>query len=63
MSQSDLGTAAAVISDITNFPKLADRLQQGLLDELFLGRADDPSRRVQQPIPRSTSTAPCSRRR
>ena len=39
MSQSDLGTAAAVTRDISNFPKLADRLQQGLLDELFLGRA------------------------
>ena len=30
MSQSDLGSAAAVTSDISNFPKLADRLQQGL---------------------------------
>ncbi len=39
MSQSDLGTAVSITTDVSNFPKLADRLQQGLLDELFLGRA------------------------
>jgi hypothetical protein len=39
MSQSDLGVTATIVNDITKFPKLADRLQQGLLDELFLGRA------------------------
>jgi hypothetical protein len=39
MSQSDLGTALAITSDVSNFPKLADRLQQGLLNELYLGRA------------------------
>ena len=39
MAQSDLGTALAITSDVSNFPKLADRLQQGLLDELYLGRA------------------------
>jgi hypothetical protein len=39
MSSSDLGTAAAITGDVSNFPKLADRLQQGLLDELYLGRA------------------------
>ena len=39
MSANDLGSAGAVTADASNFPKLADRLQQGLLDELFLGRA------------------------
>jgi hypothetical protein len=39
MSQSDLGTAFSITSDVSNFPKLADRLQQGLLNELYLGRA------------------------
>ncbi len=39
MSNSDLGTAAAITQDVSNFPKLADRLQQGLLNELYLGRA------------------------
>jgi hypothetical protein len=39
MSQSDLATALAITSDVSNFPKLADRLQQGLLNELYLGRA------------------------
>src|SRR6185295_17103331 len=32
MSESDLPTALAITSDVSNFPKLADRLQQGLLD-------------------------------
>ena len=48
MSQSDLGNTARVTSDISNFPKLADRLQQGLLDELFLGRVMIDPERVQQ---------------
>jgi hypothetical protein len=39
MSQSDLGTAFLITTDVSNFPKLADRLQQGLLNELYLGRA------------------------
>jgi hypothetical protein len=39
MSQADLGTAFQITSDVSNFPKLADRLQQGLLNELVLGRA------------------------
>jgi hypothetical protein len=39
MSQSDLPIALAITGDVSNFPKLADRLQQGLLDELYLGRA------------------------
>ncbi len=38
MSSGDLPTALAITSDVSNFPKLADRLQQGLLDELYLGR-------------------------
>jgi hypothetical protein len=39
MSQSDLGTALEILNDVSAFPNLADRLQQGLLDELYLGRA------------------------
>ena len=39
MSQTDLGTAFLITTDVSNFPKLADRLQQGLLNELYLGRA------------------------
>jgi hypothetical protein len=39
MSGSDVPTAVEITSDVSNFPKLADRLQQGLLNELFLGRA------------------------
>jgi hypothetical protein len=38
MSGSDVGHTAAILSDLSKFPDLADRLQQGLLDEIFLGR-------------------------
>jgi hypothetical protein len=39
MSSSDIPVPTlAILNDLSNFPKLADRLQQGLLDELYLGR-------------------------
>jgi hypothetical protein len=39
MSGSDVGnTAGAILPDLSNFPMLADRLHQGLLNGLFLGR-------------------------
>jgi hypothetical protein len=39
MSQSDLPAVAGALQDVSRFPAIPDRLQQGLLDELFLGRA------------------------
>ena len=39
MSLSDLPSAVAATQNLSQFPKLTDRLQQGLLDELYLGRA------------------------
>jgi hypothetical protein len=38
MSNADLGTIASILSNLSRFPQLADRLQQGLLNELFLAR-------------------------
>jgi hypothetical protein len=39
MSGGDVGnTAANILPDLSKFPQLADRLQQGLLNELFLSR-------------------------
>ena len=39
MSGGDIpNTVASILSDLSNFPELADRLQQGLLNELFLSR-------------------------
>ena len=38
MSGSDLANTSGILGDLSQFPELADRLQQGLLDELFLGR-------------------------
>jgi hypothetical protein len=44
LSEDDLGNAVSVLRDLSRFPTIADRLQQGILDTLFLGRlmtADD----------------------
>ena len=39
MSRSDLPfPTVPILNDLSSFPKLADRLQQGLLNELYLGR-------------------------
>ncbi len=38
MSEDDIGNAAATLGDITNFDTVADRLQQGVLNQIFLGR-------------------------
>ncbi len=40
MASDDVpGIAADVLTDLTNFPQLSDRVQQGMLQFLFLGRA------------------------
>jgi hypothetical protein len=38
MSDEDLGNAAAILTDLGRFPTLVDRVQQGFLNTLFLGR-------------------------
>jgi hypothetical protein len=39
MSQSDIPVAIGALQELSRFPALPDRLQQGLLDEMYLGRA------------------------
>jgi hypothetical protein len=39
MSTNDLGNTGGILTDLSNFPDLADRTQQGLLNHLYLGRA------------------------
>jgi hypothetical protein len=39
MSGGDIGNTITILQDLSGFPELADRLQQGFLDFLFLGRA------------------------
>lgn len=38
MSSEDVGYAAEALSDISNFPAVPDRLQQGMINTLYLGR-------------------------
>jgi hypothetical protein len=38
MSAEDVPTALAISEDLSRFPRLADRNQQGFLNLLFLGR-------------------------
>ena len=39
MSTPDLPTVAAILGDLSNFPSLPDRAQQGFLNFMYLGRA------------------------
>jgi hypothetical protein len=39
MSKEDIPNDATVSADLSRFPQIADRLQQGILDFLYLGRA------------------------
>lgn len=39
MSESDVPVAILALQELSRFPAIPDRLQQGLLDELYLGRA------------------------
>jgi hypothetical protein len=39
MSSGDLGNTATILTDLSRFPTLVDRLQQAMLDFMFLGRA------------------------
>jgi hypothetical protein len=38
MSQSDIPNVASILTDLSNFPSLADRSQQGILNFMYLGR-------------------------
>jgi hypothetical protein len=38
LSQEDIANAVSTLQDLSRFPTIADRLQQGMLDTLFLGR-------------------------
>ncbi|MDG2307495.1 MAG: hypothetical protein P8R42_23155 [Candidatus Binatia bacterium] len=38
MSEEDISNAVGILSNFANFPTLADRCQQGILNALFLGR-------------------------
>lgn len=38
LSEGDVGYVAEVLSDLSLFPSVADRLQQGIINYLFLGR-------------------------
>jgi hypothetical protein len=39
MSESDIGSVVQALENVSAFPTIPDRLQQGMLDELYLGRA------------------------
>lgn len=38
MSEDDIGNAVEVLGDFSSFDSMADRLQQGVLNQIFLGR-------------------------
>ena len=42
MSTQDMPNIATILGDLSNFASLPDRAQQGFLNFMYLGRADDP---------------------
>jgi hypothetical protein len=38
-SEDDIGVVISTLGDLSNFPKLADRMQQGFVNMIYLGRA------------------------
>ena len=46
MSESDVPVAIGALQELSRFPALPDRLQQGLLDEMYPRPGDDQRRRV-----------------
>jgi hypothetical protein len=38
MSEDDIGNAVATLGEMGQFPTMADRLQQGVLNQIFLGK-------------------------
>ena len=67
MSAEDIPNAVELLSDFSRFPSLADREQQGFLNQLYLGRLLDPPAGLRRrpgvrsglarPVARCTSTA------
>ena len=64
-AREDLPTVASILGELSRFPALPDRTQQGFLDFLFLGRLHDPPAGpglapglpAGRPQPRSTAAA------
>ena len=57
MSAEDIPNAVNVLGDFSGMPTLADRLQQGFLDALVLGRADGHPQRASRRTRCSSRTA------
>jgi hypothetical protein len=59
MSQDDYGNAANILGDVSRFPTLVDRLQQGILNTIFLGKLlTTPGGFVSNPVFQNTSSQP-----
>ena len=59
MSAHDVPNLASVLADLSHFPEVADRLQQGLLHQQFLGRLlNSPTGFVTDPAFQTSAGAP-----
>ncbi|CAN5629868.1 hypothetical protein BH20ACT2_BH20ACT2_00460 [soil metagenome] len=62
MSSADLPNVAVLLADLSNFPSLPDRTQQGFLNFMFLGRAlTHPAGMVTHPAFRTATGEPLIR--
>ena len=63
-SEDDIGVAVAALQDVSNFPKVADRTQQGFLNLLFLARlVKDPRGFASDPAFQAGASAHAGARR
>lgn len=59
MSTQDVPNLAAILTDLSHFPEQADRMQQGLLNQQFLGRLlNSPAGFVSDPVFQTDDGAP-----
>ena len=59
MSTDDIGNLAAILGDLSHFDQQADRMQQGLLNQQFLGRLlNSPAGFVSDPVFQTDDGAP-----
>jgi hypothetical protein len=59
MADEDIPNAVSILQDLSKFPSLADRVQQGVLDFLMLGRAEvHPQGFASNPAFRNAAGAP-----
>ena len=60
MATEDDGNVALILNDVSRFPSLTDRVQQGILDFILLGRLMKKASRATRASPAGSTPLTCS---